>query len=127
MPMLLAAVDAVPVPQLDMPFAQSQLPAKALEAMAMACAVITTRVGDLPEILGEGLDTMRGWLVPPGNPAALAAALVEIAARPDEARARGRAAREWFLEEASQAVIESRLLSLIGRITQPQASIVAAV
>jgi len=130
MPMLLAAVDAVPVPQLDRPFAHSQLPAKALEAMAMACAVVTTRVGDLPEILGESLDTLetiRGWLVPPGNPVALAAALVEIAARPDEARARGRAARAWFLEEASQAVIASRLLSIIGRITQPHASIVAAI
>ncbi|PYR55082.1 MAG: hypothetical protein DMF85_20535, partial [Acidobacteria bacterium] len=93
-------------------------------------AVVTTRVGDLPEILGESLDTLetiRGWLVPPGNPVALAAALVEIAARPDEARARGRAARAWFLEEASQAVIASRLLSLIGRITQPHASIVAAI
>ncbi len=124
MPVLLASVDAVPVPQLDLPFAQSQLPAKALEAMAMARAVIATRVGDLPEILGEGT---RGWLVPPADGAALAAALVEIAARPDEARDRGRVARAWFLEEASQAVIEARVLSLIDRITHPASPIAAAV
>jgi glycosyltransferase involved in cell wall biosynthesis len=124
MPMLLAAVDAVPVPQLDMPFAQSQLPAKALEAMAMARAVIATRVGDLPEILGEDA---RGWLIPPADPSALAAALVDIARRPDEVRARGHAARAWFLAEASQAVIEARVLSLIDRIATPSASVVAAV
>ena len=124
MPMLLAAVDAVPVPQLDVPFAQSQLPAKALEAMAMARAVIATRVGDLPEILGHGT---RGWLIPPADGAALAAALVEIAARPDEVRDRGRAARAWFLEEASQAVIEARVLSLIDRITRPASPVAAAV
>jgi glycosyltransferase involved in cell wall biosynthesis len=130
MPVLLSAVDAVPVPQLDMPFAQSQLPAKALEAMAMALAVVATRVGDLPEILGDGpgsSKTMRGWLVPPGDASALAGALADIAARPDEVRARGRAARAWFLEEASQAVIEARVLSLIDRIARPAASIVAAV
>jgi glycosyltransferase involved in cell wall biosynthesis len=124
MPMLLAAVDAVPVPQLDVPFAQSQLPAKALEAMAMARALIATRVGDLPEILGEGT---RGWLIPPADAGALAAALVDIAGRPDEAATRGRAARAWFLEEASQAVIEARVLSLIDRVTRPAASVAAAV
>jgi glycosyltransferase involved in cell wall biosynthesis len=114
MPMLLAAIDAVPVPQFDMPFAQSQLPAKALEAMAMARAVIAARVGDLPEILGDGA---RGWLIPPGDAPALAATFADIAQRPDEAAARGRAARAWFLEEASQAVIETRVLALLDRIT----------
>ena len=124
MPALLAAVDAVPVPQLDVPFAQSQLPAKALEAMAMARAVIATRVGDLPEILGEGT---RGWLIPPGDAAALAAALADIARRPEEVAARGCAARAWFLEEASQDVIETRVLALIERVERPASSIVAAV
>jgi glycosyltransferase involved in cell wall biosynthesis len=124
MPSLLAAVDAVPVPQLDLPFAQSQLPAKALEAMAMALAVVATRVGDLPEILGEG---SRGWLIPPGDAPALAAAFADIARRPDEVRARGEAARAWFLENASQAVIESRLVTLIDRITREPASMAAVI
>jgi len=123
MPSLLAAVDAVPVPQFDVPFAASQLPAKALEAMAMARPVIATRVGDLPEILGEG---DRGWLIPAADSARLAAALAEIAAAPDEAARRGGAARTWFLREASQAAIERRLLAAIDDAARVTRSLVAA-
>ena len=110
MPALLAAVDAVPVPQAAVPFAVSQLPAKALEAMAMARPVIATRVGDLPEILGEG---QRGWLIPAGDAAALASALAEIAAAPAEAARRGRAARGWFLQEASPAAMAGKLRTVL--------------
>jgi glycosyltransferase involved in cell wall biosynthesis len=119
MPSLLAAVDAVPVPQFDVPFAVSQLPAKVLEAMAMARPVVATRVGDLPEILGEG---ERGWLIPAGDSAALALSLAQIAAAPVAAARRGQAAREWFLQEASQAAVEQRLLAVIddaARVTRP--------
>jgi len=118
MPLLLAAVDAVPVPQLDTPFARSQLPAKAVEAMAMARPVVATRVGDLPEILGDGA---RGWLIPSGDAPALAAALDDIVAQPARAEARGRAARRWYLEEASPAVIASRILELIDRVARSTA------
>jgi glycosyltransferase involved in cell wall biosynthesis len=124
MPALLAAIDAAPVPQDDVPFAKSQLPAKALEAMAMARPVIATRVGDLPEILGNGA---RGWLVPPGDAGALAAAFDDIARRPEEAAIRGRAARAWYLAEASQAVIESRVLAAIEAVARPLAPTIAAV
>jgi len=124
MPSLVAAVDAVPVPQFDVPFAASQLPAKALEAMAMARPVIATRVGDLPEILGEG---ERGWLVPPADSTALASALAAIAAAPDEAARRGRAGRAWFLREASQAAIRSQLLTVIDKATRVAPPLVAAI
>lgn len=110
MPDLLAAVDAVPVPQLDVAFARSQLPAKVLDAMAMARPVIASRVGDLPEILGEG---DRGWLVPPGDSLALAVAMAEVAGRPERAQRCGRAARSWFLDEASQSANELREVALI--------------
>lgn len=110
MPALLAAADAVPVPQLDEPFSRSQLPAKALEAMAMAVPVIASTVGDLPEILGGG---ERGWLVPPGDPRALADAFAALAADPEEAVRRASAARRWFLDEASVDAIRSRLVPLV--------------
>ena len=116
MPLLLAAVNAVPVPQFDVRFAQSQLPAKLVEAMAMARPVIASRVGDLPEIIGAN---ERGWLVPPGDPAALAAAFDEIARVPELARSRGRAARSWYLAEASQQVIESRVLAIVEAVARP--------
>lgn len=114
MPLLLAAIDAVPVPQLDTTFAQSQLPAKALEGMAMARAVVASRVGDLPEILGHGT---RGWLVPPGDATALAGAFQEIGERPNMVTARGWAARAWYLDEASPHAVAARVLDLIDGLS----------
>ncbi len=110
MPALLAAVDAVPIPQLPVRFAESQLPAKALEAMAMARAVVASRVADLPEVLGEG---ERGWLVPPADPVALADALAQIAANPSERLRRGACARAWYLREASRRAVRETLVPLI--------------
>ena len=110
MPALLACVDAVPVPQLPTAYAAAQLPAKALEAMAMQVPVLATPVGDLPEVLGAG---ERGWLVPPGDATALAGALADLVARPAEAARRARAARGWYLAEAGPEALRSRLLPLI--------------
>jgi glycosyltransferase involved in cell wall biosynthesis len=109
MPELAAAADAVPVPQREGAVARAQVPAKALEAMAMALPVVGTAVGDLPELLGEG----RGWIVPPDDAPALARALAEIAADPDAARRRGEAARAWYLAEAGTAAIRSRVAPLV--------------
>ncbi|HEX6037162.1 glycosyltransferase family 4 protein [Longimicrobium sp.] len=112
MPALLAAADAVPVPQRPGPVAEAQVPAKALEAMAMAVPVVGTAVGDLPELLGDG----RGWIVPPGDAAALAGALAMIAADPAEAARRGAAARAWYLAEASVSAIRARLVPLVHAV-----------
>ena len=51
---------------------------KVLEAMAMRCPVVATRVGGLPELIREGVN---GYLVEPGDAAGLAAstALAEFA------------------------------------------------
>jgi glycosyltransferase involved in cell wall biosynthesis len=109
-PALLAAAHAAPVPQHRVPFAESQLPAKLLDALAMAVPVVATAVGDLPEILGGN---ERGWLVPPGDAPALAAALADIVARPEVAAARGAAGRAWFLAEASVAANRDRLGAVV--------------
>jgi glycosyltransferase involved in cell wall biosynthesis len=112
---LLAACDAAPVPQRDVPFARAQLPAKAIEAMAMALPVVSTPVADLAEILGDG---ERGWLVPPGDADALAAALAVIAADPQAAARKGAEGRRWFLAEASVGVAAERLERVIGDATE---------
>jgi len=110
-PDLLAAVDAVPVPQDRVLFSECQVPTKLLEAMGMAKAVIASRVGDLPMVLGEN---RRGWLVEPGNAKALSLALQEIAARPSEAVRRGQEAREWFLANASLKAMRKTLKPLMS-------------
>jgi len=109
MPALVAATDAVPVPQRPGAVAEAQVPAKALEAMAMALPVVGTSVGDLPELLGEG----RGWIVPPDDAAALARALAEVASDPEGAARRGRAARAWYLAEAGTEAIRERVAPLV--------------
>jgi len=111
MPALLAAADVAPVPQLAVRFALSQLPAKALEAMAMGCPPVASRVSDLPEILG---DDARGWLFEPGSAEGLVRALADAAGRPAERLRRGREARAWFLAHASRSAMSDTLVPLVG-------------
>lgn len=94
---LLQGADVAVVPQREDPVSRMQLPAKLIDAMALAKPVVATAVADMPEILAEG----RGHVVPPGDADAIAAALDDLAARPDEARAMGARAREWCVENAS--------------------------
>jgi glycosyltransferase involved in cell wall biosynthesis len=63
----------------------------ALEAMAHGVPVIASDTGGLPEIVDAG---NGGWLVPAGDPAALAQAIVEAASDPQGLRNQGQRARE---------------------------------
>ena len=62
-----------------------------LEALACGTPVVASAVGGLVETVADGI---TGWTVPPGDAAALAAALREALDRPDEARRRAAAGRE---------------------------------
>jgi glycosyltransferase involved in cell wall biosynthesis len=66
----------------------------ALEAMAHGVPVIASDVGGLPEIIQN---ENGGWLVPPGDAAALARAITTAAADPERLRAQGQRARERAL------------------------------
>jgi glycosyltransferase involved in cell wall biosynthesis len=61
-----------------------------MEAMAAGRPVVATSVGGTPELLRE-----RGLLVPPREPAALAAAVERLLANPEFAATLGRRARDW--------------------------------
>jgi glycosyltransferase involved in cell wall biosynthesis len=68
-----------------------------VEAQAMGRPVIAADIGGLGETL---LPATTGWLVPPGDPAALADAMELALAMPAEARARlGEQAKAWVREQ----------------------------
>ena len=91
MPRLLAAADA-----LALPSSWEGNPLTVMEAMAAGRAVVATSVGCVPELV----DAETGILVPPGDGAALKAALAALVADGDRARRMGlagakRAAERW--------------------------------
>jgi glycogen synthase len=66
-----------------------------LEAMACGTPVVASRVGGIPEVVVDG---ETGWLVPPGDEAALARALRDALADP---------ARAWRMGEAGRRRVEA--------------------
>ena len=80
-----------------------------LEAMACETPVIATRVGGIPEVV---VDDETGWLVPPGDAAALAGAVRRLLADPERAPRFGRAGRRRVEEHFSWAVIAERTLEV---------------
>lgn len=69
-----------------------------LEAMAMAKPVVASRVGGIPDLVEDGLN---GFLVPPGNADALAAAIRRLLTDEALARKMGIAGREMVDEKFS--------------------------
>lgn len=69
-----------------------------LESMAAARPAVVTEAGGSPEIVRDG---HTGWVVPPDDVEALAAALLAAAADPAETSRRGEAARRRFTERFS--------------------------
>lgn len=104
MPGVIAAADVIVVPQRNTPAAQAQFPLKLTDGMAMAKPILATRVGDIPDILGD-----TGYLVEPNAPAQLAAAIQAIFAAPEIAAWQGQAARQRCIERYSIAAMAVQL------------------
>lgn len=87
---LLAGAAALVVPSI-----YEGMPLVVLEAMEAGVPVVASAVSGIPEVVVDG---ETGWLVPPEDPEALAAALGEVLADPAEARRRGEAGRKRLEE-----------------------------
>ncbi len=86
------------------------VPVVLMEAMAARVPVVTTRIAGIPELVEDGAS---GCLVPPGDPAALAAALDRLAADADLRARMGAAGRARVVADYDSRVEAARLAALI--------------
>jgi glycosyltransferase involved in cell wall biosynthesis len=101
---LLAACDLFVLPSLF-----EGLPISVLEAMAAGKPVVATRIGGTDEAVENGV---TGWLVPPRDPAALAAAVSRVLSDPSEGRRMGEAGRARALEEFSAPAMVKKTMRI---------------
>jgi len=89
------------------------VPQSLLQAAAAGVPLVASRIGGIPEVVEDGV---TGLLVPPEDPAALAAAIEATLADPAAAATRARAARKRCEERFSHTVAIGRLLALYDEL-----------
>lgn len=104
-----------------LPSHREGLPLSLLEAMAAGCAIVTTSVGAIPDVLRDGVE---GRLVPPSDPEALGAAIQMLVDSPAQRAALGRAAHARARECYTREALAVRLAAVWGEVlaTTPRIS-----
>jgi len=108
-PKILAAVDVVVLPSIY----REGLPISVLEAMCLAKPVVTTTVGGNPEVVDEGVN---GFLVPPGDAAALTAKLMLLIEDKELRKRMGAAGRLKYKEKFTEAKMMAEIEKLYGSL-----------
>jgi sugar transferase (PEP-CTERM/EpsH1 system associated) len=109
-PRLLAGVDMLVLPSL-----WEGLPNVVLEAMAAGLPVVGTAVGGTPELV---IHNETGLLVPPRDPAALAAAIRQLLDHPEQAAQMGRNGRQRAAKQFTIEGMVERTETLYEKILQ---------
>jgi glycosyltransferase involved in cell wall biosynthesis len=99
-----ASIAVAPYPQSEDHYFS---PLKIYEYAAAALPVVASAIGEVPQIVTDGV---TGTLVEPSDPAALAAAIDDLATDPDRAARLGRAGRERAVAEHSWGRVLERVL-----------------
>ncbi len=108
---VVSAAHMVVVPQRDQSTAKAQFPLKLTDGMAMAKPILSTRVGDIPEILGD-----TGYLVDPESPDQIADQLTHIFQNPQAAAIKGQQARQRCIDCYSTAMMATRLRTVLAEL-----------
>lgn len=110
-PGLLAALDVAVAPYpAQAPFYFS--PLKVYEYMAAGLPVVASDIGQIPTVVRDGV---TGLLVPPGDAAALVAALARLRRDPALRARLGRAAHAAVLRRHTWDAVATRIMTLAGR------------
>jgi glycosyltransferase involved in cell wall biosynthesis len=96
-----------------LPSLQEALGIAILEAMARAKPVIATTVGGIPEAVAHG---ETGLLVPPGDDAALASAIIALVRSPEQRREMGARGRARFEALFTANLMARRTLEVYRRV-----------
>lgn len=107
-PGILRSLDALVLPSVQ----KEGIPQIILQAFASGTPVVGTEIGGVREVLTPD----RGWIVPPADPGALAAAIREVLRRPELASERARAALDYVTREHSEARMIEQTLEAYGRL-----------
>ena len=89
------------------------LPLVALEAMASRRPVVSTHVGGVPELVSH---SETGLLVPPGDPDALADAMLYLVQNRDQCRAMGEKGRAFVVDRHDYAKTVDRYLDVYREV-----------
>jgi glycosyltransferase involved in cell wall biosynthesis len=108
-PNVLASLDVLVLPS----FAHEGIPQIILQAQAMACAVVATTVGGIPEVVEDGV---TGLLIPPRDPKALAEKIEVLLADPALRARLGQAAHAAIEKHHSLDAMGERLLGLYEQL-----------
>ena len=111
MPQHLGLADLVVLPLNNDLLAQTQMPCKVFEAMAMAKPIIASAVADMPRILDQ-----CGWTVPPDDVDALARQIQWVFDHPQLSAEYGDKARKACAEKYSKPVAAKMLKALAARL-----------
>jgi len=111
MPRWLGAGDLVVLPMTTDLLAQSQVPCKVFEAMAMGLPVIAGAVSDLPDIVSGA-----GAIFAPGDAVALQAEIQTLFSDSSRLAALGRAARQKCIQKYSFSIMAQELISAINAL-----------
>jgi glycosyltransferase involved in cell wall biosynthesis len=89
------------------------LPIVILEAMALQCPIVSTRVGEIPQVLQDGRD---GWMVPPNDVDALSDAIRQALTLPEQGKMRAANAHSEYLQHYSRDSMGVRYLEIYDRV-----------
>ena len=84
-----------------------------VEAMASSLPVVATNVGGNSEAVKDGVS---GFLVPPDDPAALAAAITQLLSDPSQAKAMGAAGKSIAAENFTIEAMMTRIVSSYNKL-----------
>lgn len=95
---------------------QEGTPMSLIEAGAAGVPVVATRVGGVPTVVAEGV---TGLLVRPGDPAAMAGAIVELLADPQRRLRMGAEARRRATDRFGQARLLAHMQDVYSELEAP--------